>query len=128
MKESSSAIIMRPSDSRVFIAKRSKNKEFSPSKWETVGGRVEEGETIEGALIREVKEELDTEIKSFKFFRNYYYDGRNFKTFIVELDSKPIPNKNDFDDWGWFSKKEIEKIDFAVNCKERIIDYYNNLK
>jgi len=122
---SSSAIIIRKSDNKVFIARRSLNKEFSPGKWETIGGRAEKGESPEECLKREVKEELNVEIKTFKPFKDYYYKGRVFKTFIVELDKEPSPNKTDFEDWGWFSKEEIEKMDFAINCKERIIDYYN---
>jgi len=32
-----------------------------------------------------------------------------------------------FEDWSWFSKGEIEKMDFAINCKERILDYYDEV-
>jgi len=122
---SSSAIIIRESDNKVFIAKRSLNKKFSPNKWETIGGRGEKGESPEECLKREVKEELNVGLKTFKPFKDYYYDERTFKTFIVELNKEPNPNKNDFEDWGWFSKEEIETMNFAINCKERIIDYYN---
>ena len=122
---SSSAIIIRKLDNKVFIARRSLDKEFSAGKWETIGGRGEEGELPEECLKREVKEELNVGLKTFKPFKDYSYDKRVFKTFIVELDEEPNPHKTDFEDWGWFSKEEIEKMDFAINCKERIIDYYN---
>lgn len=122
---SSSAIIIRSEDDKVFVTKRSLDKKYSPGKWETVGGRVRSKETNEEGLKREVKEEINVGIKSFEFFGDYYYDDRTFKTFIVELDGEPSPNKKDFDDWGWFGKNEIEKMNFAANCKDRILDYFN---
>src|SRR4030042_2701702 len=130
LKDSVSAIIIREKDNKVFIARRKKDKEFSPGLWETIGGRMEKGETAEEALEREVKEELNANIKSFKFFGDYEYRDYNklFKTFIVELKKEPIPNESDFEEWGWFSKEEIEKRDFAANCKERILDYFKSIK
>lgn len=125
MPVSVSAIIIRAKDNKVFVTKRSNDKKFSPGKWETVGGNVEVGETLEEALKREIREEINTEIKNFYYFKDYQWNERIFKTFVVELEKEPIPNKEDFEDWGWFSKEEVEKMDFAINCKERIIDYYN---
>lgn len=121
-----SAIIIRSIDNKVFITKRSKNKEFSPGKWETVGGRIEENETCLQALIREIKEEINSDVESFEFFRDYYFDNRVFKTFIVKLKEEPNPNKEDFDDFGWFSRDEINNLDFAIDCKQRIVDYFDN--
>ena len=42
-----------------------------PNHWDFFGGHVEEGETPEEALIREVKEELGVELANWKFFRTY---------------------------------------------------------
>jgi adenylate cyclase class 2 len=130
LKDSVSAIIIRKKDDKVFIARRKENKEFSPGLWETIGGRIEKGETAEEALEREVKEELNTDIKSFKFFGDYEYRDYNklFKTFIVELKKEPIPNGSDFEEWGWFSEEEIEKRNFVADCKKRILDYFKSIK
>lgn len=120
-----SAIIVRPSDNKTFVTERSLNKEFSPGKWETVGGKVERGETVEEALKREVKEELGVEIKAHRYFGEYQWGTRTFKAFVIELKEEPVPNKEDFEDWGWFTKEEIEKMDFAINCRDKVLDCLN---
>ena len=45
----------------VLISLRKQKKEYD-GYWEYPGGKVEEGETIEQCIIREIKEEIDLEI------------------------------------------------------------------
>jgi 8-oxo-dGTP diphosphatase len=42
-----------------------------PNHWDFFGGHVEEGETPEEALVREVKEELGVDLSQWNFFRRY---------------------------------------------------------
>ena len=49
------------SDGRVLIAKRPSGKKMA-GLWEFPGGKVEQGETPEGALIRELREELGIDV------------------------------------------------------------------
>jgi 8-oxo-dGTP diphosphatase len=42
-----------------------------PGHWDLFGGHIEEGETPEKALMRELKEELDLDLKKFTFFKIY---------------------------------------------------------
>lgn len=46
--------------------------------WEFPGGKIEEGETSGQALIREIREELDTEIRVGELFDTVEYDYPDF--------------------------------------------------
>lgn len=124
------AIIYREQDNKVFIAQRKLTKSFGGGLWETVGGGIEkQDKDFLACITREVREELNVSIKTAKEFKDYSItsDGKTFliKTFIIELDFEPNPNKNDFEAWGWFNKDQIENLEFVSNCKERLLEYFS---
>ncbi len=62
--------------------------------WEFPGGKVEPGETFESALIREIKEELEADIKVLELLDVVEYDYPKFHLtmycFICELVSEKV--------------------------------------
>lgn len=68
------AIIMK--DDKVLIAQRAEGQKLA-GKWEFPGGKMEDGETPEEYLKREIKEELDIDIEVEEFFGEsiYHYES-----------------------------------------------------
>jgi 8-oxo-dGTP diphosphatase len=56
------AAVINDKEGRVLIAQRGSGMKFQ-GKWEFPGGKVEEGESLEAALQREIKEELGLDIE-----------------------------------------------------------------
>ena len=68
------AIIIK--DNKIFATQRGYG-EFKDG-WEFPGGKVELGEAPENAIVREIKEELDTTIEVKDYFDTVEYDYPNF--------------------------------------------------
>ena len=72
------AVALIDSDGRILLSQRPEGKQLS-GLWEFPGGKIEEGETPEVALVRELKEELSIDITEsclapFSFASHAYDD------------------------------------------------------
>ena len=65
-------VLLFDRESRLLIYLRDNKPDIPfPDHWDFFGGHVEEGETPEQAMVREVKEELGIDLGQWKFFRKY---------------------------------------------------------
>lgn len=73
MKRVTAAILIN--NSKVLIAKRKATEKLG-NMWEFPGGKIENGETPEECLQREIKEEFNIDIEADKFFGEsiYHYE------------------------------------------------------
>ena len=55
------------SEGRFFLARRPENKD-SGGLWEFPGGKVDEGETYQEAIVREIKEELSLDVVAHQVY------------------------------------------------------------
>lgn len=98
---------------KVFATQRGYG-EFK-GKWEFPGGKVEEDETLEEALIREIKEELDTEISVGGLLETVEYDYPKFhlsmECFICEVKSGNLILK-EHEASMWLDKDSLNSVDW----------------
>lgn len=70
------ALVWSPEENRYLLLKRSEKKDFAAGVWECVTGRVDQGESFEEALQREVREELGVEVRiEFLLGTTHFYRG-----------------------------------------------------
>lgn len=83
--------------------------------WEFPGGKLEPGETAETAILREIKEELDADIKVCQLFETVEYDYPKFHLtmhcFICELISEDMVLK-EHEDARWLGRSELDSVDW----------------
>jgi 8-oxo-dGTP diphosphatase len=131
------AIILENDKGEILLYLRDNKPDIPfPNYWDLIGGHVEEGETPEEALVREVKEELDIDLTDYTFYKKYecltgdayenikyIYSGKiNLPIEEVTLLEGVRPQ--------YFSKSEIPNVRFANILKSIVMDYISdsNLK
>lgn len=93
----------------------SKNEEVS-FKWEFPGGKIEEGETHVQALIRELQEELNLDVKVGEFFTEVQYQYSTFKLVMYvylcsceNFNIQALVHK----DYKWMNVKDLDTLDWV---------------
>jgi len=96
-------------EDKIFITRR-EGGDFHDM-WEFPGGKIEADESREDALIREIKEELELDIKVEEFLTTVDYDYSNFHLtmhcFMCEVIGGEL-NLNVHNDAKWISLDEID--------------------
>lgn len=105
----SAAVIHK--DGKIYATRRGYG-EFK-GLWEFPGGKREEGETGEDTIIREIKEELDVDIKVEKFLTTVEYQ---YPEFYLIMDNYLCSIENGkleltvHDDAKWLSLNELDSV------------------
>ena len=106
------AAIIRDKD-KIFATQRGYG-EFKDG-WEFPGGKIEEGETTQDALKREIMEELDTEIKVGELIDTIEYD---YPTFHLSMDcfwAEVITGHlvlKEAEAAKWLTKEQLDSVDW----------------
>ena len=83
--------------------------------WEFPGGKIEEGETPQEALVREIKEELETEIIVGELIDTIEYDYPTFHLsmdcFWAEIVSGDLVLK-EHEAAKWLTKDELDSVEW----------------
>lgn len=102
-------------DGKVFATQRGYG-DFKGG-WEFPGGKIDEGETPEQALVREIKEELDTEVKVLELLDTVEYDYPKFHLsmdcFICQIESGDLVLK-EHEDSVWLTKDTLYSVDWLA--------------
>lgn len=98
---------------RIFATQRGYG-EFKDG-WEFPGGKMEPGETPQQALVREIQEELDTEIEVGELVETVEYDYPGFHLtmhcFLCTIRSGALILK-EHEAARWLTREELDDVDW----------------
>ncbi len=128
-----SAIILNETKTKILLTERADNKQ-----WCLPSGGVDSGETVEEACIREVYEETGLNVRVTRLVGVYsdpncmveYPDGNKAHVIAISFEAEIVGGElglsDETTDFGYFTLKELEKLDMLLNHKERIVDALKN--
>ncbi|HEY2822634.1 MAG TPA: (deoxy)nucleoside triphosphate pyrophosphohydrolase [Candidatus Acidoferrum sp.] len=118
------AAVIERSDRRILIGQRRRD-DTSPLKWEFPGGKVEQGETDEAALGRELREELGvTLVKSAPIghVTHRYAETATpleIRFYAAGLESNEV-HAAAFEQIAWVLPRELGDYDFLAANRELV--------
>jgi 8-oxo-dGTP pyrophosphatase MutT (NUDIX family) len=124
-----SALIFDAAREKILLTRRQDN-----GRWCLPGGRVEPGESVAEACIRETLEETGLEVRVKRLIGVYssphmlleYADGNRYQliahSFEAEIIGGTLGLSNETTEAGYFSPEEITTIDLMEHHRPRIQD------
>ena len=122
------AAIIRDEDNKIFIVQRNLKK-AQGGLWEFPGGKIEQGETEEEALIREIKEEMNMDIEVISKFDEHIHEYPEKQIKLIAFNCLKTSDTYELLEHeadAWITPEELEKYEFAPadvyfveNLKER---------
>jgi 8-oxo-dGTP diphosphatase len=111
-------------DGRILLGLRAAWKKTWPCYWDTIGGRVEPGESLEDALVREVREEVGVTPIEFRLIAivnerqpEIYGEARHHIYAVTSWQGGDPANVCDeHTELRWFSITEMASLTNIVDC------------
>ncbi|MBD2614803.1 NUDIX domain-containing protein [Nostoc punctiforme FACHB-252] len=122
-------IIIINSQQKVLLVLRDNKSSIPfPNTWALLGGFIEENESPEATIRRELVEEMELELGEIKFFKSYFWQECDEHIFWtrLDLDISQI-TLHEGQKLAYFSRKEINQLEFASHYDRILVDFYDFL-
>jgi len=126
MKRKGTSIIFVNDQKQVLLLLRDDKPDIPyPNMWDIPGGHVDEGESPEQCIVREMKEEMDLNLEKFQLLSVMEFIDRIEYTFWkkANLDIQSI-NLHEGQKLKWFTEFEVKNTKLAYGFNEIIDDFF----
>lgn len=114
--------IIKNNANEILIVKRHPKSRTDPEMWELPGGKVEKGEFFADALVREIKEETNLDVKVGDFaeaVQNDYMHKRTVQLMMYLGDVKgEVKISDEHTDWMWADLEKIKSLEISTSLKK----------
>jgi len=109
--------IIRDSNHRILVIRRSAGSKNNAGRWDFPGGKVDPGETLDAALIREIREEtgLAVELETVLGAAESDLPDRKVAYLLIRarvLDGR-VALSDEHDDSAWLAPDELSEADLS---------------
>ena len=123
--------IIKNNDNKLLITKRKKDQLLG-GLWEFPGGKVNDSETLDQALFREIKEEVNLDIHSISFLCKVNHAYSHFKitmhAYICQTNQYQNLRLSSADDFRWVTQNQLDQFAFPKANKVVIENLKGNSK
>jgi 8-oxo-dGTP diphosphatase len=123
-----SGIVIENTKGKILLHLRDNNPSIPfPNTWQLLGGAREPNETPEETIRREIKEEIEINLKDIKLLKIYNYPEITEHIFhvIMDLDLEKV-KLNEGQKIEFFSKEQAKKLNFGFHDKEYVEDFFDS--
>ena len=107
--------VVRDENGRILFLRRSASSKWFPGKWELPGGKVDTGEPVDHALVREVREEIGLEVSVEKFLGATGYDMPHVHVILLYFECTKTSGKaklsDEHQEVQWVVAEDIPSLD-----------------
>ncbi|NTU92910.1 MAG: NUDIX domain-containing protein [Chlorobiaceae bacterium] len=128
MKRSGASIILVNSRNQVLLLLRDDKPEIPyPNMWDLPGGHVEPGETPMECIVREMMEEIETDVSKCSLLKVYDFPDRIEYIFLMELDveADAIP-LHEGQCLRWFAARDLQGLELAFGFDLVLNEFFAN--
>jgi NAD+ diphosphatase len=113
-------------DDRILLARAQR---FPPGLYSVLAGFVEPGESLEGCVVREVREETGIEVKNLSYFGSqpWPFPHSLMIAFTAEYAGGEIRiEESEIADAGWYAADALPVIPDPITVARRLIDWFTS--
>jgi len=104
-----------------------RSRHFLPGMYSVLAGFVEPGESLEEAVVREVKEEVGIDVKDIKYFGSQPWPFPHSLMIgftATYAGGELFLDDSEIEDAGWFTADELPQIPGKISIARKLIDWF----